>query len=237
MLIKKNKSPLYKKFHRLNENVQNQKKLLKFKKQKWVKLIKAYKKKLKRYKIYKPYDQVQYLVSKYPSKYLSYKTRYKNLLNCTKKLRLFYGNLSTESLKKYILSAYSKLKRVKNINLLLITELESRLDTVLYRSKFCFSFLNARQLIKHGKVFVNKTAIKNGNFKLKAGDIISINPKDFKSIIVNIKKSLMWPIPPKHLIINYKIMQIIFREIEDTNFSIYFSFHLNLELITEHTRI
>ena len=46
MLKKKNKfKPLYKQFIKLRENVQNRKKLLKFKNQKWERLIQYYKKK------------------------------------------------------------------------------------------------------------------------------------------------------------------------------------------------
>jgi hypothetical protein len=94
--------PLYKQFIQLKENVQNRKKLLNFKKQKWEKFIQNYKKKLKWYKKFKPIDQTQYLVSRYPSKKFSYKKRYKNTLQDTKKIRLLYGNLAKSSIKKLI---------------------------------------------------------------------------------------------------------------------------------------
>ena len=54
MLVKKNKfNPIYKQLVRLRENVQNRKKLLKFKKQKWKQFIYYYKRKLKRYRKFK----------------------------------------------------------------------------------------------------------------------------------------------------------------------------------------
>jgi hypothetical protein len=58
---------------------------------------------------------------------------------------------------------------------------------------------------------------------LNSGDLISIDPKHHL-LIENIVKSDLWPIPPKHLVIKYKTMQILFGDIRNTNFAI--AFHL-----------
>ena len=221
--------PLYKQFIRLRENVQNRKKLLQFKKQKWEKLKQNYIKKLKWYKKFKPKDQTQYLVSRYPSKGFSYKKRYKNTLKETKKLKLFYGGLLNKYVKKLIKITLNK--KYKKINTLFLELFESRLDIVLYRAKFSLSVRNARQFILHGKVLVNNKPVKIKSYVLKPGDLITIDSKYFELIEINIKQSDIWPIPPKHLTINYKTLQIIVGTFKNTNLSLNFSYHLSLEKI------
>lgn len=221
--------PLYKQFIQLKENVQNRKKILQFKKQKWEKFIQNYKKKLKWYKKFKPKDQTQYLVSRYPSKKFSYKKRYKSTLQETKKIRLLYGGLGKRAIKKLIKITLKK--RYRKINPLFLKLFESRLDTVLHRAKFSPSIRNATQLIVHGKILVNNKPVKIKSYLLKPGDIITINSKDSKLIETNIQQSNIWPIPPKHLTINYKTLQIIFGTFTNTNLSLSFSYHLNLEKI------
>jgi len=241
LLKKKNKfRPLYKQFIKLRENVQNRKKLLKFKKQKWERLIQYYKKKQKRYKKFKPFDQSQYLVSKYPSRTTSYKKRYKNTLNDSKRFRLFYGNLSKRFMKKQIKCTLksSKNNKFNSLNLLFLERFEHRLDTILYRSKFSISFRNARQLIVHNKIKVNKQFVNSPSYIVKHGDLISVDPSFFYLIEKNIKNAQIWPIPPKHLCINYKTMEILVsKNIKTTNLSINFSFNLNLEkILTTYSR-
>jgi ribosomal protein S4 len=235
MLQKKNRfKPLYKQFFKLRENVQNRKKLLKFKKKKWATSINFYKKKLKRYKKFKPNDQTRYLVSKFPSRGNSYRKRFRNALSTSKRFKLFYGNLSKKYIKKNIKKTMKKKLNKKNINFFItfLEQFEQRLDTVLYRSKFSISLRNARQIIVHGKVLVNNKPIKIPSYILKQGDLISINPKFYKLIEKNIKNSNIWPIPPKYLSINYKTMEIIINEnAKQTNFSTNFTFYLNLEKI------
>lgn len=227
---KRRLEPLYKQFLKLKENVQNRHKLLKFKKQKWEKLIHNYKRKLKRYKKFKPQDQNQYLVSKYPSKNTSYQKRYKETLHAVKRLALFYGGLPRKFIKNQI-EITKKKRQVKNTNQSFLELFESRLDIVLYRAKFSPSIRNARQLIIHGKVTVNNKPVKSKLYTLKTGDLISIDLKYTHLIETNIRQALIWPIPPKHLFINYKTMQIIFGDIKNTNFSTNFSFNLNLERV------
>lgn len=236
VINRKNKfKPLYKQFFKLRENVQNRRKLLKFKSQKWERLIQHYKRKLKRYKKFRPQDQTQYIVSKYPSKGNSYKKRYRNTLNTSKRFRLFYGNLSKKFVKKQIKSILGRKtidKTPANLNILFLELFEHRLDTVLYRSKFSISLRNARQLIVHGKVLINRVPMKIPSYVLKTGDLISIDPKFSALIEKNIKDAQIWPIPPKHLSVNYKTMEIIFHgNIERTNLSLSFPFNLGLEKV------
>jgi ribosomal protein S4 len=231
-MIKKHKNkfkPFYKKILKLRENIQNQKKVLKFKKQKWSKFIEFYKRKLKWYKRFKPQNQKRYVVSKYPNRYTSYKNRYKNTLQAYKTFKMFYGNMCKKALKDKI--NFLKNKSLKNPNLEFIELFEKRLDVTLYRAKFSHSIRSAQQLIVHGKVLINNKTVKSKSYVLKAGDLISINFANNKLIEINMSQANIWPIPPKHLIINYKTMQIIFGNIKYTNLSTISQTHLNLEKV------
>ena len=169
----KNKyKPLYKKFIKLRENIQNRQKVLKFKKQKWNQFIKFYKKRLRWYKKFKPFNQYQYIVSKYPNKYTSYKKRYNNTLLFYKTFNLFYGDLKKKKLKSNIK------KKTKVLQLKFLEVFEKRIDVILYRAKFCHSLRNAHQLIAHKKVLVNNQIIRNKSQIIHTGDIISINLKN-----------------------------------------------------------
>ena len=231
MIYKKQRKfkPFYKKLVKLRENPLNKSKLLNFKKQKWDEFIKFYKRKLKWYKRFRPQNQNIYLISKYPNRYTSYTNRYKNTLQTYKVFSLFYGYLKKRTIKNNI----SKLKKqkLKNINLHFLELFEKRIDVVLYRAKFCHSLRSAQQLIIHGQVLVNNKIVKSKSYLLTTGDLISIDLKHIKLIESNIRQAAMWPIPPKHLVINYKIMQIIFGNLKHTNLNTTFTFYLNLEKI------
>lgn len=220
--------PLYKQFINLREDVQNRKKILQFRKQKWNQLINHIKRKNKRFRKFKPQDQTQFIVSRYPNRGTSYKkSRHRNTLQTYKKFRLFYGDLSKKKVKKFVKESF-KLKN-KSSNTVLLKQLESRLDTVLYRAKFSISIRSARQMIIHGKVSLNNKKVRSQSYKLQSGDLIAISSSISNLVEKNIAYSNNWPVPPKHLTINYKTLQIIFTGIDDINFGTLYHFNLNLE--------
>jgi len=229
--------PLFKKFLTVRENIQNRKKLLKFKKEKWKLLKIRYGKKLKFFKKYKAIDQSRYSVSKFARKGNSYKKRYRNTLQAVKSFKLFYGDFLKKQLKKKISVTLKNQKKNKNIELFVqfLKQFESRLDVTLVRSKFCSTIRLARQIIKHGKIKVNNVTVKSKNYGLKPGDFIKIRSV-FKDQLDKICKDMaieenLWPHPPKHLYINYKTFQIIFGTISQNDFSIFFSTNLKLEKV------
>lgn len=221
--------PLYKHFIRLRENVQNRQKLLGFRKKKWKRFCQTEQKKLKWYAKYKPKDQTQYIVSSHPTRWSSYSKRYKNSLILNKKLKLLYGGLPQKVIKRQIRKTLSKNSR--DLVWPFLSIFESRLDVILYKAKFTDSIRSSRQLIVHRKIFVNKKIVKTNSYLLKKGDLITIDLACFDSIRLSIKKCLIWPVPPKHLIINYKTLQIIFGKFKNWNLSLNFPYHLHLEKI------
>jgi small subunit ribosomal protein S4 len=252
---KRRHKPLYKQLIRLRKNVQNRRILrlefrTKFKKRKWEGFNNDLKKMFKsppyhknqyphHYKKFQMYDHVKLYHIKRFSSY--FKKKFSNKLNVKKSLSLFYGGLLERYLKKQInfslrKTTYSR-KNFGNTNFFFIKILESRLDTVLYRSFFTLSVRSARQLITHGHIFVNKKVVKTNSFILKKGDLIEVNAKYHKLILKNIHRVNTWPIPPKYLVINFRTFHILFNEnIEGTNFSIHFPFRVDTNTLIKYYR-
>lgn len=97
---------------------------------------------------------------------------YKNFLDIKQSLKMFYSNIKERSFKYYIKNSVCS----PTITLdKLVSLLENRLDTVLFRSCFVVSFQQARQLINHGKITVNEVKILSSSRKVKKGDIIRLS--------------------------------------------------------------
>ncbi len=59
----------------------------------------------------------------------------------------------------------------------LIQELERRLDNVIFRSLFALSRSQARQLVRHGFVFINNRRVDIPSFLVKENQVIQLKPK------------------------------------------------------------
>lgn len=226
--------PIFKKFISLRKNIRNNFKLLKFKKKKWQKLIFYVKRSNQtKKKYYKYFDNNLHFIYKFSSKF---KNKYSYKIKTSKKFRLFYGNLS----KKYIKSKINSLKhsyKYKNFtkSQILLYKLEQRLDTIIYRSHFVTSIRTARQLISHGHILVNGKAVYNNSYNVKLGDKITVSSKIIFLIKFNIGNSSFWPLPPKYLCINYKILEVTLIENPGyTNFSTSFPFWVDWNTLLEH---
>ena len=110
---------------------------------------------------------------------------FKTKLKEKKKLSILYGNLSTKQIKKTLQHA-NKLQGNTGNNL--ISLLESRLDVILYRALFFSSLKFTRKYIKYNKILVNSQSINIYGYKVKFGDIVSIQNKHKKCLGKNILK-------------------------------------------------
>lgn len=97
-----------------------------------------------------------------------------------KAFRFFYGYIK----RKVWTQLFIKAKKKDNIVLNFLTNLENRLNVMLYRMNFVLSILQAKQLIRHGLIYVNDRCIKYINYALKKNDIISIDKKSFYKYVV-----------------------------------------------------
>jgi small subunit ribosomal protein S4 len=142
----------------------------------------------------------------------SNQTEYSVRLLAKQKLKGFYCNISEKQF-RVLLDKSSKFKGIQIDNFIRI--LESRLDTVLYRSKFAVSFYQARQLINHGIVFINGRKVQSPGYQLKSMDVVEIKDIYINKIQKNIidfykeiqENDLLFP---SYLEIDLSTMKMIF---------------------------
>ena len=97
------------------------------------------------------------------------------------KLRLYYGNVTEKQFRKtYEEAARRKGNTAEN----LIGLLESRLDAVVYRSKFVPTVFAARQFVNHGHVKVNGRKVNIPSFLVKPGDVVEVREKSRSMALV-----------------------------------------------------
>jgi len=95
---------------------------------------------------------------------------YKRQLLEKQKMRFSYG-ISEKQLRKYINDAVSKSHQPIT---LLMNQLESRIDNVVYRLGLAKTRQAARQMVSHGHVCINERKMKVPSYNVRVGDKISI---------------------------------------------------------------
>ena len=101
-------------------------------------------------------------------------TDYGQQLNAKQKLKTYYGNISEKQFAKYYAEA---IRRSGDAAENLIGLLESRLDNLVYKSKFVSTVFAARQFVNHGHVTVNGKKVNIPSYILKAGDVVEVREK------------------------------------------------------------
>ena len=114
-------------------------------------------------------------------------TEYGIRLEEKQKLKFNYG-LTEAQLYRYVKEA----RRRKGVTgLILLQLLEMRLDTICFSLGFAKSIAQARQLVNHGHITVNKKVVSIPSFQCKVNDIISVKDKlNSKNLVkTNIEKN------------------------------------------------
>ena len=128
-------------------------------------------------------------------------TEYGIRLNEKQKLKFNYG-LTENQLFRYVKEA----RRRKGITgLILLQLLEMRLDTLCFTLGFAKSIGQARQLVNHGHITVNKKVINIPSFQCRLEDVISVKEKNTSQNLVanNIKMNQWEKVEiPRHLKLN-----------------------------------
>lgn len=103
------------------------------------------------------------------------------------KVRKMYGILERQ-FRRYFYEAEKKKGITGEVLLQLI---ESRLDTIVFRMGFAPNRRRARQLIRHGHIFVNGREVNLPSYTIKEGGIIEIkeSSRDMPEIVDSIAKS------------------------------------------------
>ena len=223
------KKYFYKQFLRLRKNIQNRPKIFKFKRHKWLNTQRFLRRDLKFFRRYKLKDQFRFFIPRFRSRGNSFQRKFRQNLYDRKTFVFFYGGLKKNYLKKNLRNIISSYK-TKRSNYYILKIFESRLDTVLHRVGFCYSIQNARQLILHGGVLVNGKVVKSKSFLLDSNDLISIssNSKFRRLVQSNLLRSNFWPVPPKHIVVNYKTLQLVFDFPKSSTYLPVFNHYLNV---------
>ena len=84
---------------------------------------------------------------------------------------------------------YEKAARAKGVTgEMLLQQLERRLDTVVLRLGFAVARRQARQLVRHGHVFVNGHKVNIPSYQVRQGDEISIKESSRKLQVLELAK-------------------------------------------------
>lgn len=101
-------------------------------------------------------------------------------LSIKQKIKVIYG-IREKQLKAYFLKVKNK---EGNIAEMLLQKLESRLDSIVYRSGFATSRRQAKQMISHGYFTSDGRKIDIPSYQVKAGEIIEIKESKAKRIFI-----------------------------------------------------
>ena len=120
-------------------------------------------------------------------------TEYGVRLEEKQKLKYNYG-LTESQLFRYVKEAR---RRQGVTGLILLQLLEMRLDTICFSLGFAKSISQARQLVNHGHITVNKQVVNIPSFQCRLNDIIGIKEKSSSKLLVenNIKNNQISDIP------------------------------------------
>ncbi|MCQ2741391.1 MAG: 30S ribosomal protein S4 [Alphaproteobacteria bacterium] len=108
-------------------------------------------------------------------------TDYGEQLSAKQKLKTYYGNISEKQFRKYYAEA---IRRTGDAAENLIGILESRLDNIVYKSKFVPTIFAARQFVNHGHILVNGKKVNIPSYMLKTGDVVEVKAKSKQLPIV-----------------------------------------------------
>ena len=120
-------------------------------------------------------------------------TEYGVRLEEKQKLKFNYG-LTEGQLFRYVKEAR---RRQGVTNLILFQLLEMRLDTICFTLGFAKSIAQARQLVNHGHITVNKQVVDIPSFQCRLNDVIGVKEKSSSKMLVenNIKNNQISEIP------------------------------------------
>ena len=116
-----------------------------------------------------PFNSRNYAPGQHGQKKTTKLSDYGIQLEAKQKLKFYYGNINERQFRNIYKKAIKK-KGDTTENLIGI--LESRLDTVVYRSKFALTVFASRQLINHGHIRVNGKRVNIPSYQVKENDLI-----------------------------------------------------------------
>lgn len=156
-------------------------------------------------------------------------TFYGVLLLKTQRLRAFYSNIK----KKQLINLLKKAINKNNYKSYIISKLELRIDTILFRAGVVVSFGTARQLISYCHVYVNNICVKSCSYIISNGDKITFSTKIQPLITNSLEQG--YRNSPNHIFIDKKNISMV---INTDNFSanekdIYTTFYMDIDSVLQ----
>jgi small subunit ribosomal protein S4 len=128
-------------------------------------------------------------------------------LRAKQKLKGYYGNLTEKQFRR----TYDEAARRKgNTSENLIALLESRLDAIVYRSKFVPTPFAARQFVNHGHVLVNGKRVNIASYRCRPGDVVEVRERSRNMALVLEALQSSERETPEYLTVDAKHMQATF---------------------------
>lgn len=124
-------------------------------------------------------------------------------LRAKQKLKGYYGNLTEKQFSRIYEEAA---RRKGNTSENLISLLESRLDAIVYRSKFVPTPFAARQFVNHGHILVNGRRVTIPSYRVKVGDVVQVRERSRNMALVLEAMQLAEREAPDYLEIDAKAM-------------------------------
>lgn len=152
-------------------------------------------------------------------------TSFGRYLNTKQIIKNFYCNISEQNFQNYlnksIISKATSLPKFFSL-------LESRVDTILYRSCLVNSLHMSRQLINHRLILLNKKIVSCSMTLAASGDMLLLNPRKwyFYNKLIKILKQRRWK---KYYLLSCKTLKKINKVIIQNNIK---SLNLNNRLLT-----
>ena len=130
---------------------------------------------------------------------------YGTRLRLSRLVSLMYGNIHARTYEAVRRSAF---KHSGKFGPNVLALLEKRLDISLFRLNFCTSISEARQLIRHKRVFVNTRCAAVSGFQLRRGDVIRVCLNE--SLCARLHAARSMPVKPLHFETSFALGVAIF---------------------------
>jgi small subunit ribosomal protein S4 len=108
-----------------------------------------------------------------PSKKSKRASDYARQLKAKQDLRYTYGVLERQFYKTY----EDAVRATGATGVVLLQNLERRLDNIVYRMGFACTRAEARQLVSHGAIAVNNQRVNIPSYRLNPGDVVAVREK------------------------------------------------------------
>ncbi len=114
---------------------------------------------------------------------------YKNMFQKKQQVKKFYGHIKEYQLQHIFKDKWKQQKSFKQN--IFVSILEKRLDVLLYRVKIFPTIFACNQFICHQGININGNLVKNINYPLKYGDIITFNENHWELIYDRLYEKLI----------------------------------------------